>query len=313
MSSSRHRRFRYQNYLLPWADVFTIILWGILLLKYWLTGKLYLLIHPDYFWLVIAAGFTLIGIGTLKGISLLYNEQTLKRLPKALEKGLIASLLWFIVSAGGVLMQFFGFKKGFSLLSKLSTIQDELLTGQPEIPNRQSQHITIFPPGWSTALLLSVAIVSFIITPRYFNSQTALDRGITDTLFVTRSQPQEFKSAKPPEERSLIEWVRTLNAYPEPDAYTGQKVKVQGFAIHPQELAEEYILLSRFVLTCCAADAYPVGLPVKLTSSRNDYKPDTWLEVEGVMMTETLAGKRQLTIQANSIKTIPEPKNPYDY
>jgi uncharacterized repeat protein (TIGR03943 family) len=73
------------------------------------------------------------------------------------------------------------------------------------------------------------------------------------------------------------------------------------------------LLLSRFVLTCCAADAYPVGLPVKLKQDRQAYKPDTWLEVEGRMITETLNGKRQLTVEATSLKPIPEPKNPYDY
>jgi uncharacterized membrane protein YcgQ (UPF0703/DUF1980 family) len=31
------------------------------------------------------------------------------------------------------------------------------------------------------------------------------------------------------------------------------------------------------------------------------------------MTTETLLGKRQLTIAAKSLKPIPEPKNPYDY
>lgn len=314
MQSTRNRQFRIKNNLLPWLDVLTITLWGILLLKYWLTGKLYVLIHPDYFWLVITAGFTLSVIGFLKAISLIYNEQILKRLPKNIEKGLIASLLWLILTAGAVLMQFLGFKKGYSLLGKLSSIQEELLAKKSFFPNRQNpQHITVFPPGWSTALLLTAAILGLTITPRYFNSQTAIERGVTDNLLMTRSQPQEFKSAKRPEDRTLIDWVRTLNAYPEPDAYSGQKVKVQGFVVHSEKLPEQYILLSRFVLTCCAADAYPIGLPVKVSTTKNDYKPDTWLEVEGEMITENLAGKRQLTIQANSLKPIPEPKNPYDY
>ena len=314
MNSIPKRQSLIKTTLLPWLDVVTIIAWGILLLKYWLTGKLYVLIHPDYFWLVIAAGFTLLGIGFLKAISLIYNEQNLKRLPKKVEKGIIASLLWFIITAGAVLMQFLGFKKGYSLLSKLSSIQEELPTRKTPIPNRPNyQHITVFPPGWGTALLLTAAIFGLVITPRYFNSQTAIERGVTDNLLMTRSQPQEFKSAKRPEERTLIDWVRTLNAYPEPDAYSGQKAKVQGFVVHSDKLPEQYILLSRFVLTCCAADAYPIGLPVNLSTNRNDYKPDTWLEVEGEMITENLAGKRQLTIQANSIKPIPEPKNPYDY
>ena len=74
------------------------------------------------------------------------------------------------------------------------------------------------------------------------------------------------------------------------------------------------IRLARFVLTCCAADAYPVGLPVQLSaSSRQQYPPDTWLEVEGQMITQTFSQKRQLTIKADTLKEIPQPKNPYSY
>ena len=252
-----------QNKLMPWLDVAAILAWGILMLKYWLTGKLRLLIHPDYFWLVISGGFGLLVLGTLRAQSLL---PTLRR-------------------------------------SKSSRI----------ILPQTVQHITLFPPGWSSTLLLVTALLGFIITPRVFTSQTAIERGVADTLSMTRSHPVAFRSAKPPQERSLIDWIRTLNVYPEPDTYSGQKVKVQGFVIHPKEMPEQYLMLARFVITCCAADAYPVGLPVKLTGNRTAYAPDTWLEVEGEMITETLAGKRQLTIQANSLKPIPEPKNPYDY
>ena len=78
-------------------------------------------------------------------------------------------------------------------------------------------------------------------------------------------------------------------------------------------MPEQYLLISRFILTCCAADAYPVSLAVKLPESRDKYPPDKWLQVEGQMITETLAGKRLLVIQASSLKAIDEPKNPYDY
>lgn len=107
-----------------------------------------------------------------------------------------------------------------------------------------------------------------------------------------RTQPQAFRSSGWTEERSLLGWVRTLNVYPEPDSYAGQKLKLQGLVLHSPELPPEYLLLSRFVITCCAADAYPVGLPVKLTASRQVYPPDTWIEVEGKMITENLGGKR---------------------
>ncbi|MBE9004822.1 TIGR03943 family protein [Fortiea sp. LEGE XX443] len=245
------------NLLFSWLDVIAITAWGILMLKYWLTGKLNLLIHPNYFALVLVAGIGLIIVGSFKMQELWQHRRR------------------------------------------------DIVTNV--------QHMTLFPPGWGGALLLTTAILGFIITPQVFASDKALNRGVTDLLGTSRIKPQAFRSAIRPEERSLVDWVRTLNVYPEPDAYTGQKAKVQGFVIRPQDLGKEYLFLAKFVLSCCAADAYPIGLPVKLPANQEQYASDTWLEVEGQMTTENLNGKRQLTIVANSIKKIPQPQNPYSY
>ena len=242
-------------------DGLAIAAWGLLFWKYWLTGKLFLLIHPNYMWLTVASGGALLLLASWKISSLIRQFQ------QAPQPGATPT----------------------------------------------TQHITFFPPGWGSTLLLAIALLGFIVSPRAFASETAIQRGVTDTLTLTRTKPQAFRASSRSEDKSLIDWIRTLNVYPEPDAYTGQKVKVQGFVIHPKQLPDQYFLISRFVITCCAADVYPVSLPVKLTQSRSAYQPDSWLEVEGQMITETIAGKRQLTIQAKSLKPIPEPKNPYDY
>ncbi|MCL6752591.1 TIGR03943 family protein [Nostoc sp. CCCryo 231-06] len=256
--ANKNPKSKIPNLSLPWLDALAITAWGILMLRYWLTNKLNLLIHPNYFWLVIVTGISFIIIGLFK--------------------------------------------------------MQELWQRRRRDVTPNTQHISLFPPGWGSALLLTTAILGFIITPQVFASDKALQRGVTtDLLGSTRVKPQAFRVTVRPEERSLVDWVRTVNVYPEPDAYTGQKVKVQGFVIHPPDIGKEYLFLARFVLTCCAADAYPVGLPVKLPNNQEPYSPDTWLEVEGQMVTENLAGKRQLTIAATSLKKIPQPQNPYSY
>jgi uncharacterized repeat protein (TIGR03943 family) len=248
---------------LPLLDTLAILAWGVLLLKYWITDKINVLLHPDYVWLAYSAGFFLVGVAILKVL----------QLP--------------------------------SQFKKSKTPSGDLVS---------PQHFSLFPPGWSSALLLLVALYGLQFTPRPFASQVALARGVTDSLTMTRSQPQAFRASTSPDQRSLVEWVRTLNVYPEPDAYAGQPANVEGFVIHSAETPENYIVISRFVITCCAADVYPVGIPVKLPEGdRSAYPVDMWLRVEGEMMTETLNGKRQLVIQAKALEEIPEPDTPYDY
>ena len=238
-----------------WLDVLVLGAWSLTLFRYWITGKLFLLLHPDYMWLANSAAIVLLGMALFK----LIQGRRAKKV------------------------------------------------------QAPPSHTTLLPPQLSSFILLGVAVLGFIYTPQAFASDTAIQRGVADTLTMTRSQPQRFVRQAASEERTIIDWIRTLNVYPEPDAYTGQGVKVSGFVIHPDEWPEGYLMISRFVLTCCAADAYPVGLPVELAVSRQAYAPDSWLDIEGKMITTIINGKRQLTIKPTKLETIPEPRNPYEY
>ncbi|MGB3616456.1 MAG: TIGR03943 family protein [Elainellaceae cyanobacterium] len=239
---------------LDWLDITVLLAWGVLLLKYWVSGQIYALLHPNYIWLAIATGLLLVALG-----------------------------LW-------------------RMLQRLSSKQRP----QP------MQHISLVPRRWSSFLLLSIAVLGLAYSPRPFASDIALQRGIADTLTLTRPQPQSFKASSDPSEKSLLDWVRTLNVYPEPDAYVDQPVELDGFVVYPSEIPDGYLMISRFVITCCAADVYPIGLPVKLAEAIEPPAADQWVRLSGKMMTETLGGQRQLVIQAKDMVEIPEPRNPYE-
>ena len=122
---------------------------------------------------------------------------------------------------------------------------------------------------------------------------------------------------------------------PEPDAYSGQKAQLEGFVIRLPELPANYLLLSRFILNCCAVDAYPVFIPVELPPDAPAYPADTWLKISGKMTTQNLVidvvqdrniirnsssnnspevrAKRRLVLKAEQTQKIPTPRNPYRY
>jgi uncharacterized repeat protein (TIGR03943 family) len=181
-----------------------------------------------------------------------------------------------------------------------------------KIAKPQAQHSNLLPSGVTTMLLLGTAIAGLMITPKLFTSQAAVQRGVSsEAVTVTRSKTQAFRTTAKPESKTLVDWVRTLNNYPEPDAYLGQKANIKGFVFYPQNLPANYLMLSRFVITCCAADAYPVALPVKIPGTRQAYPQDSWFQVKGKAIVETLSGTRQFIIEASELKSIPAPKNPY--
>ena len=261
----------YSPILLKFFDFFAFFLWSLLMFKYWITGQLNLLIHPNYFLLVLAT-----------------------------------SIILFFLAIGKIFL----------------IIHDYRPQSQWSTSENQAQQTSLLPPGWGSSLLILIAVLGLVINPRVLDSQAAIQRGITDTLPPTTLQAQSFLTSTPPEKRSLIEWVRTLNVYPEPDNYTGQTANITGFVVHLDQFPDNYIYLSRFILTCCAVDAYPVGIIVELPESRSEFPVDSWLEIKGTMTTQILAPldvkstkqeQRQLVLRASQIKTIPTPKNPYGY
>ncbi|MDY7012283.1 MAG: TIGR03943 family protein [Cyanobacteriota bacterium] len=263
-SATQRNQNTFYKRILPWLDALTLLAWGALLVKLWMTGRLRLLIHPNYTLLVLGAGIVFLAMGGMKG--------------------------WELYARN-------------------------LRSSRTEIP-QTAQHITLFPLGWSTGLLLATAIAGLIVPPKILGSETALQRGVTASLPFTQTQTQTFRTTIKPEERTIIDWVRTFNAYPEPDAYNGQTASVIGFVVRSPDLPEGYIYICRFMITCCAVDAYPVGLIVKLPDSVEEYPPDRWLNVEGILITETVAGKRQAVIEVASsddVTKVPTPRDPYEF
>lgn len=249
--SSRNRRRPRLN----WADLVPL-LWGALLLKYWLTGQLSRLIHPNFNGLIAATGGLLLVLG---------------------------GLYWW---------------------------QGRRSSG------REILTANLVPGKLATGLLIGTAIAGLIIPPGTLGSQAALQRGLGSTLPVTRLRPQPFQVASNPAGRSLVDWVRTLNAYPEPEAYSGQPVRIEGFVMHLDSLPANAILAARFIVSCCAVDAYPVALPVKLPPGTQvtDFPVDSWVRVSGEIAPLELPGQpRQASVRATEIVPIPTPRDPYSF
>ena len=117
-----------------------------------------------------------------------------------------------------------------------------------------------------------------------------------------------FEFQLDPKERSLIDWVRMLTMNPEPESYVGQEAHVEGFIMN----VEGTVMLVRFVVACCSADARPVGLPLSQENAQV-IKNDTWVRIEGVMKEEEINGERRLVIVPKTVTEIPSPKDPYEF
>ena len=166
---------------------------------------------------------------------------------------------------------------------------------------------------WRIVLLLLPLVTVFLFEMRPLSSSAALERGLsTGALTIGRSL-NAHQFATKPEKRSLYQWVIALNANPEPSHYEGQAVHVSGFVVHDPSLPADQVNIARFIVTCCAADARVLSLPIQKTLPFfSELKDDEWIDVTGKMAVIETLGKRSLVILPTEVKRISQPDNPYE-
>ncbi len=90
----------------------------------------------------------------------------------------------------------------------------------------------------------------------------------------------------------------------------GRTVSLTGFVVH----TEGSTLLARLVISCCAADAFPVT--VRLRGGEADHlASDAWIQVTGQVVPGTATKTNSYTpdFTPASMTTVPAPKDPYEY
>jgi uncharacterized repeat protein (TIGR03943 family) len=90
----------------------------------------------------------------------------------------------------------------------------------------------------------------------------------------------------------------------------GRTVSLTGFVVHTGGST----LLARLVISCCAADAFPVT--VRLRGGEADHlASDAWIQVTGEVVPRTSTKENSYTpdFTPASVTTVPAPKDPYEY
>ncbi|MBM4763156.1 TIGR03943 family protein [Bacillus sp. B15-48] len=97
-----------------------------------------------------------------------------------------------------------------------------------------------------------------------------------------------------------------------PKEYIGKKIKVSGFVYKEEGLDGNQLVLSRFLITHCVADASIIGFLTEVKQA-SEIEQDTWLEIEGTLDITSFNGVELPLIKANKWKVIEEPVEPYIY
>lgn len=106
-------------------------------------------------------------------------------------------------------------------------------------------------------------------------------------------------------------FVFNIQSTDDPYSFDGAEVELIGFVlIDSSDPLSEYHV-SRFFITCCTADASPVGIAFEYQGS--EYKNDDWIKIKGRLKIVKQDGVERPVIVPSSIERVGEPEFPYAY
>ncbi len=157
------------------------------------------------------------------------------------------------------------------------------------------------------AVLLMVPLIALIAVPSPELGALAAGRKSTGLSTFAASAPSAANAIPGKLEFAEIHYASESAEYAAAiGAREGTEVELLGFVTHPKRAPEGTFALTRFYISCCAADAIPYSVFVRAS---DDYDDDVWLHVEGRL---GMIGDR-FVVEPNDIATTDEPKNPYLY
>ena len=153
----------------------------------------------------------------------------------------------------------------------------------------------------SLAFLVPI-VIGLALPERGLNALAALQRGAGDPAMLAELAAQQ-QLAEAREEQGYG-WTTVLGvaqrlSLPEP-----QKVGALGFVIRDAKMPADRFLLVRFSITCCAADASPMAVPVRWRDAAT-LENNQWVKVFG----ET--DPKAKVLVADKVEPTREPANPY--
>lgn len=170
-------------------------------------------------------------------------------------------------------------------------------------------HLTWF----GLLIILLPLILGWLVPPKPLGANAFSNREINvGNLQPIAASGNNEKMGLISGEKNIVDWLIDIQNSASPSDLQGQEVHVTGFVYRDERFGEDQFLVGRFIVSCCVADASPVGLVVQGAETA-DFEDDQWIEVQGHFETGTFDGEETPILVIESIEAIEPPAQPYLY
>jgi uncharacterized repeat protein (TIGR03943 family) len=185
-------------------------------------------------------------------------------------------------------------------------------SGRPRAHGHRSGAPETLEQALTLVLVLAPVALGLVVTPRALGAGALGGENVANLLLAYAPGGPALASTGPPPPARPVDDVAGVLAYLEQtgEAGVGQRVRVTGIALPSDALEPGEFALLRYSIVHCVADARPIGLLV-VTAGAGEPPAGEWVEVRGALAARERGGDRLVTIQADEVIAVPEPRNPY--
>ncbi|MDM7892092.1 TIGR03943 family putative permease subunit [Curtobacterium caseinilyticum] len=171
--------------------------------------------------------------------------------------------------------------------------------------------------GIAAAATVGVTVAMLVLPPTTLSARTAQQRSVDTPTLSNATGTQDVallgSAGVDTSQYGVKDWAALIRQTTDTTALVGKPVELTGFVVPG---ADGSFTLTRFVISCCAVDAQPVGLGVVTEGASGDATPDAdrWVRVTGKLAANPdQSADARIVIRAASVRVVDQPRDPYEY
>lgn len=172
---------------------------------------------------------------------------------------------------------------------------------------------------WLGVGLLAVPVGLALIPPQPLGTDAMATRALqlsSVPAAAGRAVTGDAAATGAAEPRTVLEWLvlfqRAEISGSDLNQFAGRAARVRGFVYRDERFPTGTFLVSRFLLSCCVADAAPIGLAVRWPEA-DFLDDDAWVWVSGQFAVEDFLDERVPVLVAAEVTPAEQPAQPYLY
>lgn len=166
---------------------------------------------------------------------------------------------------------------------------------------------------WSGLFILALPILlGLFVQPKPLGANALGNRELNFSLTSAQGDNLRASTIETDGSRNILDWLYDFQREQNPELFNDREAEVVGFVYRDERFGETQFMVSRFTISCCVADANPVGLIVEFPDG-DSLAADSWVQVNGRFSAQTFNGQTIPLLIAETVTAVDAPSQPYLY